>query len=41
MFVTCILQVDTARNFFLDQLEVGLAKFKIWIRKYRPHKLGQ
>jgi len=26
---------------FLDQLEVGLAKFKIWIRKYRPYKLGQ
>ena len=41
MFVTCILQVDTTRNFFLDQLEVSLAKFKIWIRKYRPRKLGQ
>ena len=25
-FVTCILQVDTARNFFLDQLKAGLAR---------------
>ena len=30
MFVTCILQVDTARIFILDQLKVGLAKFENW-----------
>ena len=30
MFVTCILQVDTARVFFLDQLKAGLANFKNW-----------
>ena len=29
-FVTCILQVDTARGFFLDQLKASLAKFEIW-----------
>jgi len=40
-FITCILQVDTARKFFLNQLAAGLAKFEIWINKYRPHKLGQ
>jgi len=27
MFVTCILQVDTARNFFSNQLEASLAGF--------------
>jgi hypothetical protein len=26
-FVTCILQVDTARNFFLDQSKADLAGF--------------
>ena len=26
-FVTCILQVDTARDFFFNQLEAGLAGF--------------
>ena len=37
MFVTCILQVDTACDFFLDQLKAGLAGFEnsnTW--KYRP-----
>jgi hypothetical protein len=29
-FVTCILQIDTARDFFLDQSKAGLAKFEIW-----------
>src|SRR6266567_7770222 len=28
MFVTCILQVHTARDFFLDQLKAGLAGFE-------------
>jgi hypothetical protein len=27
--VTCILQADTARDFFLNQLKVRLAKFEI------------
>jgi len=28
-FVTCVLQVDTARKFFSNQLKAGLAKFEI------------
>ena len=28
MFVMCILQVDTARDFFLAQLKAGLAGFE-------------
>ena len=37
MFVTYILQVDTTRDFFLDQLKAGLAGFEnsnTW--KYKP-----
>ena len=26
---------------FLNQSEAGLAKFEIWISKYRPRKPGQ
>jgi len=47
-FVTWILPQLTARKFFKpirswlgNQSEAGLAKFEIWIRKYRPRKLGQ